>query len=72
MSEPGHTKSQRRLAYTKFVHEIPVAGRCSQCQRHFEVYVPSNTLESLLSGRHRLMVAFEEHLCAESEAAEDK
>jgi len=69
MKKPKPIKPQRRLVPTKFVQDIPVAGRCSICHRPFEVNVPSDTLEELLAGRHRLLNVFEKHTCDVNQAA---
>lgn len=58
---------RRRLIVTKVEYGVPVAAVCSVCHRLFEAGLGES--ESLSTAHNKLAAMFEDHACAEAEAA---
>ena len=54
---------RRKLIVAKVLYGTPTAGRCSVCQRPFDVEIGKS--EPLSHANERLVALFEQHVCNE-------
>ena len=58
-------KPERILVPFRTARDIPIAGRCSQCHRPFEVPLAMESKRSVDRAHRRLMAQFNDHACNE-------